>query len=495
MACLPCDENQDVIDIGPTAAVPETTTSSEPTTATNQTTTIPLPSNPSKSVQTLPEAPSREELQQSLHLQSDRIIFLETSLQTAEAEKVVLQGIINNGRIAYGQLYNAYEQLKQQGVRVCTEYNDQINQLQLEVEALRQGKFAETRVIKQYKELGESARTKLKRKFRDAFVVEMNDAIKKRGLEVVHIEMRDIEGTEDKIRVNAQKAHTFDQLMPLEKQRVEDISDVISIKRISNSAYAALRAFTADLVPLTHLKAHDALIKSFLLSSFQKAPGRKGAFCSVIDEVAIQIDHLWIMGYLKRGEIIFVKAGIDATRLTTKMSVCMYTVQVISDSSSRTGAVGACVGGDAYEDLILSGRPFFQDVEKLAKNPQIESHGESFSLNVLMGGDMANILEIFGLSKASSRNPCEFCTLDKNSFHFAAQESFEGAQKVNDACNSFLARNKANILNAASEPAKNFGVKRAPISPLPLDPAMALINVVLICMLHMRLRLVGKKQV
>ena len=39
MACLPCDENQDVIDIGPTAAVPETTTSSEPTTATIKTTT------------------------------------------------------------------------------------------------------------------------------------------------------------------------------------------------------------------------------------------------------------------------------------------------------------------------------------------------------------------------------------------------------------------------------------------------------------------------
>ena len=476
MACLdPREANQDIIEIRPSGTL----------------TTLPLPSNPSKSVQTLPEAPTREELHRDLLAQSERIIFLETSLYAVEAEKMTLQGVINNGRIAYGQIYNAHEQLKTHGVRVCAEYEQKITELQSEVDELRKGKFVESRV-KPYKDLGESARTKFKRKFRDAFVSEINEAVKKRGLEVVHVEMRDKNDSEDKIRVNAQKWRTFNELTPLEKQRVEDISDLKSIRRISNSAYAALRSFAMDLVPLTHLKSHDFLLASFL-PSFQKAPGRNGAFCSILEEISIQVAHLGKMGHLKQGELLAVKAGIDATRLTTKMCVCVYTIAVISDSSSLIGAVGACAGGDAYEDLMLSGLPFFKELKSVAQKPQVECQGSFYNFTVLMGGDMANILEIFGLSKASSRNPCEFCVVKKSLFHLAAQESFEAADAFNNTCNSSsLARTRANIHNSAAESTNNFGVKRTPICPLPLDPTMFLISVVLICMLHMRMRLTGK---
>ena len=213
------EENQDVIEIRPmlrAATVDSTATPSLSTTASAA--TLPLPSNPSKSVQTRLEVPTREELHRDLLAQSERIIYLETSLYAAEAEKMTLQGMINNGRIAYGQLYNAYVQLKQHGVTVYAEYEQKINELQSEVDELRKGKFAETRV-KSYKDLGESARTKFKRKFRDAFVSEINEAVKKRGLEVVHVEMRDKNDGEDKIRVNAQKSRTFNELTPLEKQQ------------------------------------------------------------------------------------------------------------------------------------------------------------------------------------------------------------------------------------------------------------------------------------
>ena len=206
--------------------------------------------NPSKSVQTFPQSPTREELQQSLSDQSERIFFLESSLQEAASERITSQEIIDSGRLMYAQLSNAYEQLQQQGIRMCTEYEERIENLQSEVEQLRRGNFVETRILKQYKELGESARTKLKRKFRDAFVGEMNEAVKKRGLEVVHIEMRDMNDGEDKIRVNALRAHTYSELTPLEKLRVQDISDVKSIRRISNITYAALRSFAVDLSPL-----------------------------------------------------------------------------------------------------------------------------------------------------------------------------------------------------------------------------------------------------
>ena len=108
---------------------------------------------------------------------------------------------------------------------------------------------------------------------------------------------------------------------------------------------------------------------------------------------------------------LYVKFALDGTKFEHKSGACVYTVGVIADNLSDIGVIGACYGADAYEDLILTAKPFFEGMLKFAEYPFVDTSAGLLHVDVKLGGDLVSVLEIFGLAKASSGHPCPFCCL------------------------------------------------------------------------------------
>ena len=178
-------------------------------------------------------------------------------------------------------------------------------------------------------------------------------------------------------------------------------------------------------------------------------------------------------GWCRRHEII------------TDQTVCVYTISVITSSSSDIGVVGAVLGGDGHADMSLCGPPFFSQLKQMEAEPILQTSTNQYPYTLMVGGDMSNILEMFGLKKASSHHPCIYCIVPKDQF---------GALFYNpefyNAATSALLRSRGQIIMDARG-STIFGTKNIPISPIPSDPCMKLIYIVLICVLHMRMRLTG----
>ena len=238
--------------------------------------------------------------------------------------------------------------------------------------------------------------------------------------------------------------------------------------------------------PLTHVKQYEEQI----ISKFPPlidAPGRPGAFFSLRHEISKQIEYLNKMGCLNLAEPVYIKPGIDATKLNSS-SICIYSIETIS-TATEIGLVGAVVGGDAYEDMQLTAHPFLEQVKDLATTPVINTPIGDIEVKLRVGGDLANILELLGLCKACSKNPCPICTISKEEFANAATNP-----SFRTACNTILARTKANISNIAIQSKAQYGVKRLPLLPTPLDPNIPIGRLILICLLHARMRLTGMQQ-
>ena len=247
-----------------------------------------------------------------------------------------------------------------------------------------------------------------------------------------------------------------------------------------------MRRIIPELPPFTHIQRYDDSVIS-ALPPLLDAPAKPGAFFSLKHEIRSQIEFLHKKGGLNMEEPVYVKAGIDATKLTSSTSVCVYSIETISDET-EIGLVGAVLGGDSYEDLQLSAQPFLSQLKDIAKDPNIETEIGVIQIKLRLGGDLCNVLELLGLCKASCRNPCPICVIGKDQFASAAI-----SPTVVAACNDArLGRNRANIMNEAIQSKPRFGVKRLPITPLPLQPDALIATMILICLLHARMRLSGK---
>ena len=259
------------------------------------------------------------------------------------------------------------------------------------------------------------------------------------------------------------------------------------IHRTSNESYASHRRVVPELPPLLHIKEHDKTVTASLPQLFA-SPVREGGFVDMRTEAASLIDFLHDMGRLNLEDEIYVKPACDALKLTNTKSLCIYSVQVIS-AGSEIALVGAVEGGDGYDDMRYSGAPFLNNLKEFAKDPVLKTKVGHVSVKIRVGGDMVNMLEMLGLAKASSNHPCPACILPRNQFWKATVD--EGLLR---SCNNHeLGRTRASIWNEAIKPPKDrcFSVKNAPIIPVPRDTNALIIDAVVFCELHMRVRLCG----
>ena len=119
------------------------------------------------------------------------------------------------------------------------------------------------------------------------------------------------------------------------------------------------------------MKSYDESLKA-KLPTISVAPGRAGGFTPIRAEVKEQIEYLDRKGELDLKEPVYVKCGIDATKMTNKDNSCVYSVETIS-SKTEIGLVGAVKGGDSADDMEKCGTPYFEMLKELDVNLLVET--------------------------------------------------------------------------------------------------------------------------
>ena len=290
-----------------------------------------------------------------------------------------------------------------------------------------------------------------------------------------------------------------------------------------------MRSISHSLPPLTHLKEHNANVQHHLPVVIE-APGRSGGFISLREEATTQLEHLVKTVGLTTDDHVYLKTNIDAAKFMHRSSVCVYSLEIITKKGSQIGAVGACLGGDSYADMSETAKPFFINLKELAKIPFIQTSAGVFHVDVRQGGDMSNTSDLFGIVKPTGKHPCLFCVLPKSLFALvfsradllqacntasviassnasapviaSSATSVASANLTTSTCSSSsstestsasvsLARTKGKLLEECCKSVRNHGVKNIPLSPLPLDLNLILLRYVLICILHLRMRITG----
>ena len=384
---------------------------------------------------------------------------------------------------SHGMMTKETERLQQQVIKL----QEQVRELTEEVQEFRPPKAK-----KKFHELGPSQQTKVKRDLKDTLAPAADHYVGNRDLKLKQLIFEHADGTEKDVIVNAIGHRTYANLTEVGKTFVADMADAKVLGRISDVSYANFRAICSDLPPLLQVKQYEADV-SLTLPPLEPAPDRSGAFCSLRDEVRALIEHLITMGLLTQGDHVWVKGGIDATKYSNRSSATIYSVAAITAKGNRIAAVGACLGGDGYEDVKKSGQPFFNQLHELAKSPFIQSTIGLIHVDIRQGGDWSNCAEIYGLSKPTCHHPCICCTLPKAQFELVSSH-----ESVLDACNSTnseeggLARTRGNIIDQTKQSVRKFGVKNFPVTSLPLDPNRSLATFILICTLHLVMRISGK---
>ena len=100
-----------------------------------------------------------------------------------------------------------------------------------------------------------------------------------------------------------------------------------------------------------------------VIPPLEDAPGRLGGFLPLRYEVGQQIEFLVDKGELTVGDDVAVKVGIDATKLSHKDSMRVYSAATITESDSDIGVIGCVLGGDGHDDMKTCGTPFFKDLK------------------------------------------------------------------------------------------------------------------------------------
>ena len=416
------------------------------------------------------------------------LTFMRNSYEGLQMEINELNDVIQQNAIthrdlqtAFNALEKSYKKLEEKAAKDSQCLTTKLQETKDKLRQLPITKF--TQAKKPYHDLKQAQRAVVNREIREVFAPEIDKTLKKRKLTVGQLILKESEGQQADVRINVQPAHTFESLTQAEKDKLALICDSKAIHRVSHESYAAMRRIIPDMPPFTHVRQYEEQI----ISKFPPlidAPGRPGAFFPLRDEISSQIEYLHEMGKLNLAEPVYIKAGIDATKLNST-SVCIYSIETIS-TATEIGIAGAVVGGDAYEDMQLTARPFLEQVKQLATNPIINTPIGDVEVKLRVGGDLANMLELLGLCKACSKNPCPLCTISKDQFAPAATNP-----SLRTACNTYLGRTIANISNIAIQSKAQYGVKRLPLLPAPVDPNTPIGRLILICLLHARMRLTG----
>lgn len=362
----------------------------------------------------------------------------------------------------------------------------ELQKKELQIQQLTNPTPVEPKVVKPFHDLQSAQKTRVKRKIRDQLSQEMEPLLKQRKLTIGHVVLEHEEGMKENIQVNAHSHRTFENLTAVEREKVADASDEKVVHQMSDATYAAARRINGNLPCLSHIKAHDKEVAE-TLPPIEASPNRNGGFVSLRAEIKLQCEYLYKIGDLQLNEPILVKCGTDATKLTYNTQACVYSVQTITSAGSDIGIIGAVPGGDSNTDLKECGPPYLKSLLELALNPVVKTEVGDFRVAVRIGGDMCHQLELFGLSKATARHPCVICVIPKNMFYRIAADP-----SLFNVWNSDASRTIANITNEAVAAKKKFSVKTQPLSPLPLDPNEYIANVLLICLLHLIMRIVGK---
>ena len=430
-----------------------------------------------------------EQLTRQIRELEDDNVFLRKSNEGLHKEVEELNDVIRQNAIAHRDLQSAYTTLqksfKKLEEKTAKEAQCLTTKLQETRDKLKQLPITKfTQAKKPYHDLKQAQRAVVNREIREMFAPEIDNTLKKRKLSVGQLILKETEGQKADVRINVQPTHTFESLTQAEKDKLALICDAKVIHRMSHSAYAATRRIIPDMPPFTHVKQYEEQIIS-KFPPLTDAPGRPGAFFELRHEISCQIEYLHKLGKLNLAEPIYIKPGIDATKLNSA-SVCVYSIETIS-TATEIGIAGAVVGGDGYEDMQLTAHPFLEQVKELAKNPVINTSIGDIEVKLRVGGDLANMLELLGLCKACSRNPCPICVIAKEEFASAATNPSHRT-----ACNTILRRTIANISNIAIQSKAQYGVKRLPLLPIPLNPDDPIGKTILLCILHARKRLTGR---
>ena len=388
-------------------------------------------------------------------------------------------------RKKHAELNKAYLQLQHTADKENLSLTSRLNRMEEKMPSLSSAELTSA-VRKPYHELGKAQKAVVHKQIREVIVPEFDNAMKKRKLSISQLVLDDTDGEKLSVKVNVKPPPTFHQLSPTELDRVAALSDSNSIHRTSHASYAAKRRIIPDLPPLSHLKKYNEGVMS-KLPKLIDAPGRLGAFTPIRHELECQIEYLHEKGDLDVNEPIFVKYGIDGTRLTHKESVCIFTVETLS-KQTEIGITGAVNGGDSNTDMKTGANPFFEQVKELDANPFVSTAVGNMRIIVRCGGDLSNIYAQLGLCKATARHCCPIGILPKDLFWKTAFD-----ERLRNACNSKeLGRTRANILNESKRSKPGYGVKSGPLTPLPRDYDELILKWYVMCHLHAIMREFGE---
>ena len=387
-------------------------------------------------------------------------------------------------------LQKSYQRFQLDAVKDSSNFSSQINELQLKLNDLTSstGNFAQhqAKSRKPYHDLCPAQKSAVHKDLRENLVPELDTALKKRNLRIEQVVLAHTEGEKSAVKIDVRPKRTYNELSPIELETVAAMSDTNSIYRTSHAAYASKRRLIKDLPPLTHLKLYDESLKA-KLPPITVAPGRPGGFTPIRTEVKTQIEFLDRKGDLDQEEPVYVKCGIDATKMTNKDNCCVYSIETIS-SKTEIGLVGAVKGGDSADDMEKCGTSYFEELKELDVNPLVETNVGAVKVELRGGGDLSNLYAQLGLCKATSKYCCPICVLPKDRFYATAFDP-----NLVAGCNGrTYGRTRANISNEAIKSKPDFSVKRLPQCPLPRDPNQLIVKWVVYCVLHADLRLAGK---
>ena len=418
------------------------------------------------------------------------IQFLKSTNSGLLAEIKELQEYVNYCNLAHLDLQKSYTKLQVEAEKDNSNLSSKINVMRLKIDELSvsKGKFIQhhKNSRKPYHELGHAQKSAVHKDLRDNLVPELDTALKKRKLCVDSVVLAHTEGEQSSVKIDIRPKRTFNQLTPIELETVSAMSDTNSLYRTSHAAYASKRRLINDLPPLSHVKQYDESLKE-KLPKITVAPGRAGGFTPIREEVKEQLEYLNRKGDLDLTEPVYVKTGIDATKMTNRDSACVYSVESIS-SKTVIGLVGAVKGGDSADDMEQCGKPYFHQLKELDVSPVVETNAGAIKVELRGGGDLSNIYSQLGLCNATSKHPCPICTLPKTDFYATAYDP-DLVKKCNGR---YYGRTRANISNEAIKAKPGNGVKRLPQCPLPRDPNKLMVEWLVYCVLHADMRLAGK---
>ena len=388
--------------------------------------------------------------------------FLKSTNQGLMAEIHDLEAYLQYLHTSHGELMKAHKLLQASYSKFqlttdkdSDELNSRLNHMQQKVEELAQSneKFLLTKVKKPYHDLSAAQKAVVQRQVRETVTPKIDELLEDRKLTVSQLVLEDVEGKNPSVKINTKPHRTFDQLTDAERKTVAELSDTNAIYRTSNAAYAAKRRIIKDLPPLTHLQIHNENVTSSL-PPISQAPGREGGFLPIRVELKQQIEHLDKLGKLDPTETVYVKYGLDSTRLTHNDTCCIYSAETISEST-EIGLVGAVDGGDSHGDMETAAPPFFEQIKELDQNPIIQTDIGDVKVELRGGGDLCNVYQQLGLCNATSKHNCPCCVLPKADFWKTADN-----EELLTACNGpELGRTRSNIMNDAKQTKSAFSVK------------------------------------